>query len=164
MFESQFKYCPLVWMFHSREVNQRINRLHERALRLVYNDYSSTFEDLLEKDGSCTIHHSNIHFLTIEMYKAVNNQTTNIFSDIFLHNNRKMNLRSQNDFSLPRVRTESYGKGTLRYLGPLIWDIIPSEIKNLPSLIEFKKRVRQWIPSDCPCRLCKKYIPQLGFI
>ena len=58
-FESQFKYCPLVWMFHGREVNQRINRLHERALSLVYNDYCSTFEHLLEKDDSCTVHHSN---------------------------------------------------------------------------------------------------------
>ena len=49
-FESQFKYCPLVWMFHGREVNQRINRLHERTLRIVYNDndYISTIEHLLE--------------------------------------------------------------------------------------------------------------------
>ena len=42
-FESKFKYYPLFWMFHGKEVNQRINRLHERILRIVYNDYSSTF-------------------------------------------------------------------------------------------------------------------------
>ena len=163
-FESQFKYCPLVWMFHGREVNQRINRLHERALRIVYNDYVSTFEHLLEKDDSCTVHHSNLHFLSIELYKVVNDQSTNIFSDIFLRNNRGICLRSQNDFALPQVRTESCGKGALRYLGPLIWNIIPSEIKNLPSLNEFKKQIRKWRPLDCPCRLCKNYIPQVGFI
>ena len=50
-FESQFKYCPLTWMFYSRKTNNRINKLHERALRLVYSDYESTFEDLLTKDG-----------------------------------------------------------------------------------------------------------------
>ena len=77
-FESQFKYCPLVWMFHSREVNQRINCLHERALRLVYNDYISTFEHLLEKDDSCTVHHSNLHFFSIELHKVVNDLTTHI--------------------------------------------------------------------------------------
>ena len=71
-------------MFHGREVNQRINRLHERALRLVYNDYCSTFEHLLEKDDSCTVHHSNLNFLSIELYKVVNDLTTNIFSGIFL--------------------------------------------------------------------------------
>ena len=46
-FESQFKYCPLSWMFYSRKTNNRINKLHEWALRLVYDDYESTFEDLL---------------------------------------------------------------------------------------------------------------------
>ena len=91
-FESQFKYCPLVWMFHGREVNQRINRLHERAISLAYNDYNSTFEHLLEKDDSCTVHHSNLHFLSIELYKVVNDVTTNIFSDIFFRNNVGVNL------------------------------------------------------------------------
>ena len=89
---------------------------------------------------------------------------TNIFSDIFLRNNRGICLRSQNDFALPQVKTESCEKGALRYLGPLIWNIIPSEIKNLPSLNEFKKQIRKLRPLDCPCRLCKNYIPQVGFI
>ena len=105
LFESQFKFCPLVWMFHGREVNQRINRLHERALRLVYNDFNSTFEHLLEKDGSCTVHHSNLHFLSIELYKVVNGLSTKQFSNIFLRNNRGVSLHSQNDFSLPQVMT-----------------------------------------------------------
>ena len=47
--ESQFGYCPLVWMFHSRSLNNRINHIHERALRIVYKDYYSSFEELLEK-------------------------------------------------------------------------------------------------------------------
>ena len=59
--ESQFSYCPLVWMFCTREMNQKINHVHERALRLVYNDYQSTFEYLLKKDKSLSIHHRNIH-------------------------------------------------------------------------------------------------------
>jgi len=64
--ESQFKYCPLVWMFHSRGINNKINRLHSRALRMVYNDYNSTFEELLVKDGSFSIHHQNIQRMAIE--------------------------------------------------------------------------------------------------
>ena len=49
-FNSQFSYCPLIWMFHSRLINNKINRLHERCLRIVYSDNQSTFEELLEKD------------------------------------------------------------------------------------------------------------------
>ena len=60
-------------MFYSRKTNDRINQLHERALRLVYNDYEPTFEDLLTKDGSFTDHHYNIQTLAIELYKVYNN-------------------------------------------------------------------------------------------
>ena len=58
--ESQFGYCPLIWMFHSRKVNSKINHLQERSLRIVYNDYITSFEDLLKKDNSFKIHHKNI--------------------------------------------------------------------------------------------------------
>ena len=56
--ESQFNYCPLIWMCH-RALNKKINKLHERALRLVYRDKSLTFEQMLDKDGSFSIHHRN---------------------------------------------------------------------------------------------------------
>ena len=69
-FNSQFSYCPLVWMFSSRELNTRINNLQYRALRLIYRDNISTFEELLSQDGSITIHQKNIHDLAIEMYKV----------------------------------------------------------------------------------------------
>ena len=58
--ESQFAYCPLIWMFCQRSSNTRINHLHESALRIVYNDNESAFEDLLQKDNSVSIHHKNI--------------------------------------------------------------------------------------------------------
>ena len=64
---SQFGYCPLVWMFHSRKLNNRINKIHERALRLVYNDDLSSFDELLNRDSSFTIHSRNIQALAIEI-------------------------------------------------------------------------------------------------
>ena len=58
--ESQFKYCPIVWMCHSRRTNKKINRLHERALRIVYDDDVSTFDQLFAMDKFFCIHHQNI--------------------------------------------------------------------------------------------------------
>ena len=69
-FMSQFGYCPLVWMNHSRKLNNRINGLHDRALSLVYNDFSSSFSELLEKDKSVTIHHRNLQTLAYEIFKV----------------------------------------------------------------------------------------------
>ena len=68
--ESQFGYCPLIWMFHSRTLNNRINRLHERALRLVYKKSDLNFEELLRKDNSFSIHQRNLQKLATEIYKA----------------------------------------------------------------------------------------------
>ena len=66
--ESQFSYCPLIWMFHSRIMNNKINQIDERALRLVYSDYSSNFDELLKQDGSFSIHDRNIQTLTVKIY------------------------------------------------------------------------------------------------
>ena len=57
---SQLNYCPLIWIFHSRELNNRINRIHEQALKLVYQDNSLSFAEVLEKDNSVTVHQRNL--------------------------------------------------------------------------------------------------------
>ena len=67
-FDSQFNYCPLIWMFHSCNLNNKINRLYERCLRVIYNDKTSSFEQLLENYNSVSLHHRNIQALAIEMY------------------------------------------------------------------------------------------------
>ena len=66
--ESHYNYCPLIWMFHSRTLNSKINQLHEKALRILYGDYKSKFDELLEKDGSFSMHHRNIQRLAIMNY------------------------------------------------------------------------------------------------
>ena len=64
---SKFGYCQLVWMNHNRASNNRINSLHERALRLVCNDFKSSFDQLLEKDNSVTIHQRNLLTLKLKL-------------------------------------------------------------------------------------------------
>ena len=81
--QSQFNYCPLVWMFHNRTLNNKINKLHERALRVVYKNEDSTFEELLEEDNSITIHHRNLQRLAIEMYKIYNHLSPLPMQELF---------------------------------------------------------------------------------
>ena len=63
---------PIVWMCHSRANNDKINRLHERCLRIIYSNKQSSFETLLEKDGSVSIHNRNLQILATEIYKIKN--------------------------------------------------------------------------------------------
>ena len=160
---SQFGYCPLVWMFHSRKLNNRINSIHERSLRVVYDDNVSTFEDLLKKDNSFTIHESNIQILAIELYKVINGMSPEIMSLVFPLK-PLIKYQCKNPFVTRNVHTVRYGTETLAHLGPQIWAIIPSTLKEIKSLKFFKCAIKKWKPDKCPCRLCKTYIDGVGFI
>ena len=119
-FESQFKYCPLTWMFYSRSTNNRINHLQERTLRLVYDDYEFTFDELLEKDESFIIHHYNIQTLCIELCKVYHNFSQNIFSELFTQSNSTYNMRSKSDFVITQVNTVFKRSSSIIYYGPII--------------------------------------------
>ena len=82
-FNAQFSYCALTWTFHSRKLNNRINKLHGRYLRIVYNDNTSTYDELLETENSVSVHFRNVQALAIELYKVVNGFSPDIMKDIF---------------------------------------------------------------------------------
>ncbi len=161
---SQFQYCPLVWMFHSRKMNNKINRLHERALRIAYKDYSSSFATLLEKDRSVTVHEKNMQLLMTEMFKTINNLNPPFMNEIFLQRSSAYNLRNINTFMVPKVNTVNHGTETVQYRGQRIWQSVPQEIKDANSVQQFKNKIKFWKNVDCDCRLCKRYIPGLGFL
>ena len=93
--ESQFSYCPLIWMFHSRTLNNRINKLHERGLRLVYKDPQLTFVELLRKDKSVTIHHRNLQKLATEMYEAYNDLSPSLMQSVSPQRSISYDLRKK---------------------------------------------------------------------
>ena len=154
-FESQFKYCSLVWMFCSRTANNKINSLHKRALRLIYEDYNATFEELLEIDGSFSVHHFNIQTLLIEIYKFCNGLSIQIFRDLFQIRNNRYCLRSNSYLQRTNVQSVYNGENSLSNYAPKMWDLVPMEIKNSASLEIFIRKIRHWKPQCCPCQLCK---------
>ena len=107
--EAQFRHCPLVWMFHGREINRKINHVHERSLLIVYRDYNSSFKDLLKKDKSVCIHHRNIQSLAVELFKVKENLSNTIMSDIFPIRVLNYNLRSQADLFTNTANTAKFG-------------------------------------------------------
>ena len=161
--ESQFSYCPLIWMSHSRTMNNRINRLHERAPRLVYNDTNLTFQEMLELDNSFTIHHRNLQKFATEMYKVINNLSPTFMKNIFPRSNNPYNTRCQAEFESYNIRTVYYGCETITYRGPNTWALVPNSIKESVFKRVLKKR-KDWKPICCICRICKEYIHIIRFI
>ena len=163
-FTSRSSYCPLVWMCRSRANNNKINRLHERCLRIVHNDKQSSLNELLEKDGSVPIHMKNIQILATEMYKLINNLSSPIMNRVFeLNSDSGYNLKQISQFPRSFVKSVYYGAEIISYLGPKIWNILPDDCKNIQNLDTFKTKTKKWKPKNCPCRLCKVYIGRVGF-
>ena len=161
---SQFQYCQLAWMFHSRHLNTKINKIHERALRIAYKDYVSSFDTLLERDKSVTIHKKNLQILMTEMFKTHNNMNPPFMNEIFRERENVYNLRNNNEFVLPRIRTVNFGSETIRYRGPQLWLSLPQDIRNAESILLFKSKIKNWRGEDCTCKLCRSFIENLGFL
>ena len=143
-FMSQFNYCPLIKMCNDRTKNNKIHRILERWIRLIYNDKKSSFENLLDKYKSVSMHHKNLSSLVIEMFKTHGGVSSEILNDLFpLRQADQYNLRKRSQFIIPNVKTVNHV--FLRYLGPKIWD----------SLKNFKNAIEKWKPESCSCRLAK---------
>ena len=120
-----------------------------------------SFEELLSKDKSVTVHQINLQTLATEMYKILNGLSPDIMQDIF---EAKSNYYNTRNAPVRNVKTVRYGLQTISYIAPKIWDLLLKEMKQVTTLNEFKTKIKIWNLENCPCRLCTIYLPQVGFI
>ena len=151
-------------MFHSRQTNNVINKLHETALKLVLNDHVNDFEALLRKSNDVSCNHRNIQMLMIELYKIKNELALPIMDSMLNKRNITYNFRNLQEFQWERNRTVFNGLEILSYRAPQLWTLFPEEIKHRNTINLFKSDLKQWICKECPCRLYKVFVPNLGFI
>ena len=142
-----------------------INRIHEGALRLIYpSDSKLTFKELLNKNKTVSIHQKNLQVLATEIFQAKLNISSEILKELFSFNVRNYNFRSQSILKQIKTNSVYFGSESLSSLAPKIWDLVPDSFKNENSLERFKNRIKIWTTGKCPCRICKIYIGQVGFI
>ena len=121
-------------MFHSRRLNNKINSIHERALRITYHDNTSTFQELLNKDNSVSIHHRNLQVLATEMFKIHRGLSPEILRQIFVSKTSSYSLHRNDTFEKRKVHSVYHGTESLSFIGPKIWDLVPVELKQPGSL------------------------------
>ena len=131
---SRFFYWPTVWMFHSRKLNERINHIHERALRIVYKDFHSSFEELIIQDNCLNIHHKNLQKLVTEIFKVKDGLSTELLNDVFEFIEKPYSLRTTSHFRSRKICTTKYGKETPSYLAPNYGTLFQMNIKLLNQL------------------------------
>ena len=117
---SQFSYCPLISMFHSRAMEHRINRIHERTLRLIYPNKHQL---------------QNLQTLATEIYKAKNKISPEVVNSLFEFTNKNYNLRNASILKRNRYFTVHYGSESLVSLAPKIWELVPDSVREVKTLL-----------------------------
>ena len=160
MIKSQFNYCPLAWIFCSRQSKNLINKTQERSLRISYKEQKTSYQNLLETHNELTIHQRNLQVLMTEIYKIVNDVAPPIMNSLFAFRSNDYNIRNFQVLSTDFSRTVNYG--TITYRLPSLSEKLPSEDKLATSLEEFKVKIKKWKCDTCPWRLCKN--SNIGFV
>ena len=111
------------------------------------------------------MHQRNLQFFATELYKVLNGLFPDLMKDVFpLNDDSGYSTCNGRTFKTRHLKTVRYGTDSLAYLAPKIWELVPNEMKNLESLTAFKTAIKKWKTRNCPCRLCKNDIPQVGFM
>ena len=116
-------------MFHNRALNNRINKIHERALRLVYQNQNLSFSELLELDSAVTIQVRNLQVLVTEIFKVKNNLPPEVMKQVLDFQEPYYNLHSEtSQFRRENIKTTNYSIQSAKFLGPKIWAMVPQNI------------------------------------
>lgn len=153
-------YCGLIWHFCKKSDSNKLEKINERGLRAVYNDWNTTYSELLVRAKMTNLYNRRLQDIAILMFKVKNKLLPRNILHIFIDNGNNYNLRNA-DFTLPRINTIRFGKHSIRYYGPFLWSKLPSTTRNYTMFAPFKNNIRkhnltELVDRACPpsCLLC----------
>ena len=156
----KLNYCSLVWLFLRASDQRKLERIQEKGLRAVFKDSVSTYENLLKKARLPTLRNRRLQDLMVLMFNVKNGLSPKYISELFQTMKTNYNLRTS-DFVTPRYNTVTYGKHSIRYLGPYLWRKLPGKVRTQCDLNSFKRQIKKmdlesFLLEKCPtgCFLC----------
>ena len=155
---SKFNYCPLVWIFSTAKSLNKIESLQKRALRFLYNDYSISYEGLLETSGKVKMSVNTLRNLCVEIYKTINKLNPEFMNNIFKVKENKRLVREQYKLNLetPEWNQVTFGAKSLEVYGSKVWNSLPFHIKTSENLVQFKSLMKNWNGNSFSCIVCTK--------
>ena len=150
---SNFLYCANVWHFGSFRNFRKIEKVNKRALRLVLNDYTSSYPELLSRVNQQCIFVQNLHVILCECFKYVNVINPSILDDVFIFMHHEHNTRGVKKLHIPLVNTITHGTNSFRFQAPKLWNMLDDKMKLARDISEFKNNIKEWKPS-CACGNC----------
>ena len=148
---STFSYCPVSWIFCGKKNSRKLDKLQERALRFVYRDSCSSYDDLLKRGGFLSLSRHRVRHLAIEVFRCVKGLNPQYLNDLFSERSVEYQLRDSCRLVQPKFNTVTYCYRSFRYFGAKLWNSLPRNVKDTDSLSIFKYNITRWLLSE-ECR------------
>ena len=135
-----FNYCAETWHFCSKISADKLEKVNGRAVRFVFKDKSTPYEDLLVKLGSTPLRHQRAMKILGTVYKLINNSNTpESLRGLIERRNSVYNLRGKDILKIPKSNTTTYGLKSWRYQAAKLWNALPDTVRTAANLKAFKK-------------------------
>ena len=129
--------------------------MQERALRFVYEDYLSSYEQLLEKAKMPSLEIRSQRTMALETFKIINQLTPVCLQNMVNVKKSKYSFRYSNIVDIPQVKTTTYGKKSFRYAAAAMWNSLPDHFRTESSFSQFKSLIQSWNGTECRCSACR---------
>ena len=151
---SNFSYCPLAWHFCSIASTNNLEKVQERALRFINNDYSSSLKKLLSRTKTEPLHVKRLKIMACEVFKIVNKLSPEYIQNMISIKTSTYNFRGERKADIPRVNTTRYGLRSFRSEAHRIWNSLSNNLLVAESYPQFRGLLRRWDGLGCGCPLC----------
>ena len=147
---SNFTYCPLVWHFCGKINNSKIEKIQERALKIVYNDYTSDYKELVDRFGTTTMLQSRHICILLEVFKSKKEINPSYIQKLLSDKETPYSLRDPSLLIQPLTNTTNFGLRSFAYLGSKLWNDLENDFKNKIENLEditpskFRSMLRKW--------------------
>ena len=145
---SSFNYCPLVWHFCGKTKNQKLEKIQERTLRILYDDYTSIYDELLDKAGTNTLLINRLRLMALTVFKSINSLNPPCLNDIFSKKSVPYRMRDSCIIEQPKRRTTTFGLRSFSYVGAKVWNELPTYLKATTDLNDSKSLLDTWNEPD----------------
>ena len=152
---ANFSYCPIVWHFCSKVNTEKLEKLQYRDLKIVFNSYESSYEELLSRANLPTLHLGRLRTIALETFKCINNIAPPYIRDLVTLKQSSYSFRYENTLNIPVVRTVAYGQKSFRFEAARVWNSLPNELRKVTVFREFERLVRTWTGPQCNCAVCR---------
>ena len=147
-------YYSIIWHYCGQRNSEKLEKLHQRTLRFIYNDRESTYEELLSCINHLILFNRKIHDILILIYKALRGLSPEYISKLFTFRNCNKDLRGIDILSVPRVNTTRFGLHSVSYHGCKLWNSRLNNIRAIPDISKFKLAISDLkFDADC-CTFC----------